>query len=211
MAPNRPFQSDPVLTAIAVGYKNPESSRIADDVMPRHTVGGEKFGWTEFPIDEAFNTPDARVGRKGRVNQLEFGGKTRTSEVEDYGLDAPVPLPPLAAGSEEDPMKLTFSPSRMDTPLTLEKQGDVLTINGETFDFSPLPDGHSLPRDAIACDWLASDVTRVDGALQLALILPHGPQAPQETLFPVPMILATDGPVNLPPFDAPDVQTEDQS
>ncbi|AHD01189.1 hypothetical protein [Leisingera methylohalidivorans] len=92
MAPTRPFQSDPILTAIAVGYKNPEASRIADEVMPRHTVPGEKFSWTEYPIEEAFNTPDARVSRKGRVNQLEFGGKQRTSEVEDYGLDAPVPI-----------------------------------------------------------------------------------------------------------------------
>lgn len=109
-------------------------------------------------------------------------------------------------------MKITFSPSRMDTPLTLEKQGDVLTIQGEAFDFTPLPDGHTLPRAAVACDWLASDVTRVDGALQLALVLPHGPQAPQETLFPAPMILASDGPVDLPPFNAPAVEPEeDQS
>lgn len=107
-------------------------------------------------------------------------------------------------------MKITFSPSRMEAPLTLEKQGDVLTINGEAFDFTPLPDGHSLPRDAIACDWLASDVARVGGALQLTLVLPHGPQAPQETRFPAPMILTSDGPVDLPPFNTPDVQTEDQ-
>ncbi|KPD10869.1 hypothetical protein [Phaeobacter sp. 11ANDIMAR09] len=92
MAPKRPFQSDAALTAIAIGYKNPEASRIADEVMPRQTVPTEKFGWTEYPVEEAFNVPDARVGRKGRVNQLEFGGKTRTAEVEDFGLDAPVPF-----------------------------------------------------------------------------------------------------------------------
>ncbi|MEP1330110.1 capsid protein [Pseudophaeobacter sp.] len=91
MAPKRPFQSDAALTAIAIGYKNPEASRIADEVMPRHSVPTEKFGWTEYPAEDAFNVPDARVGRKGRVKQLEFGGEQKTSEVEDYGLDAPVP------------------------------------------------------------------------------------------------------------------------
>lgn len=90
MAP-RPFTVDPILTAIAVGYKNPSNSRIADGVLPRQQVGGEKFKWTEYPISEAFNIPDARVGRKGRVQQLEFSGTENTSEVEDFGLDSPIP------------------------------------------------------------------------------------------------------------------------
>jgi hypothetical protein len=87
----RPFVVDPVLTAMAVGYKNPTGSLIADSVLPRISVGGEKFKWTEYPLSEAFNTPDARVGRKGEVQQLEFGGTEQTAEVEDFGLDTPIP------------------------------------------------------------------------------------------------------------------------
>lgn len=91
MAPKRPFVVDATLTAIAIGYKNPAASRIADQVLPRTPVTGEKFKWTEYPIDEAFNVPDAEVGRRGRVQQQEFGGTERTSSVKDYGLETPIP------------------------------------------------------------------------------------------------------------------------
>ena len=100
-------------------------------------------------------------------------------------------------------MKLTFTPMRRDDQLVLSKSGDTLTINGETFDLSGITEGATLPRDAVACDWLASDIDRVGGALHLTLILililPHGDHAPQETLFPQPVTITTDGPVNLPP------------
>jgi hypothetical protein len=98
-------------------------------------------------------------------------------------------------------MQITLSPTRRDTPLTLSRQGDALTINGEVFDFAPLPEGATLPREAIASDWFAGPVERVDGALRLSLVLPHGANAPQETLFPAPLILTGDGSVTLPPYE----------
>jgi hypothetical protein len=42
-------------------------------------------------------------------------------------------------------------------------------------------------------------VERIDGELYLTMILPHGPAAPTETLFPA-TVIATDGPVPLPPY-----------
>lgn len=90
MAPKRPFPVDPVLTAIAVGYRNPSSTYIADAVLPRQSVGGEIFKWTEYPLADAFGIPDGRVGRKGAVQQLEFGGSEKESSVEDFGYDAPI-------------------------------------------------------------------------------------------------------------------------
>lgn len=100
MATERPFTIDPVLTAIAVGFKNPATARIADRVLPRSNVSDEKFKWTEYPIAEAFNVPDARVGRKGRVNQLEFGGEEKPSAVEDFGLDSPIPYSDIEAAEK---------------------------------------------------------------------------------------------------------------
>ncbi len=97
-------------------------------------------------------------------------------------------------------MQITLSPMRRDDRLDLRLAGDVLTINGEAFDFSALPDGATLPREAVTSDWLASDVERIGGVIHLTLILPHGADAPQETLFPV-AIVAGDGPITLPAYE----------
>lgn len=98
-------------------------------------------------------------------------------------------------------MNITLTPMRGDAPLALSMAGDVLTVNGEDFDFSAIPDGATLPRAAVTCDWLASDVERIGGVLHLTLILPHGPNAPDETRFPAPIMVTTDGPITLPPYD----------
>lgn len=100
-------------------------------------------------------------------------------------------------------MKISLSPVRLDKELTLSRNGDVLEINGEAFDFSGIPEGASLPPGAVSCDWLASDIERINGVLHLTLILPHGANAPQETTYPAPLEVTEDGPIELPPYDAP--------
>jgi len=87
--------------------------------------------------------------------------------------------------------------------LTLTQLGDTLTINGEPYDFSGIPEGATLPREAVNCPSLASDVARQNGELELTLILPHGANPPAETLFPAPVIVTQDGSVAVPPYDAP--------
>ncbi|MCG7630536.1 hypothetical protein MHM88_22270 [Epibacterium sp. MM17-32] len=103
-------------------------------------------------------------------------------------------------------MHLSFHPMRQDQALSVSRQGDSLTINGETFDFTPLQEGDVLPRAAVACDWLASDVTRAGGEIRLTLILPHGPEAPEATRFPQPLSLTGDGPVPLPAYQTTDTE-----
>lgn len=98
-------------------------------------------------------------------------------------------------------MKITLKPMRMDTILVAELSGDILILNGEEFDFSPLSEGALLPREAVDCKWLASDVERVGGEISLDLILPHGADAPKETLFPAPITITEDGVIALPPHD----------
>ncbi|AHD00474.1 hypothetical protein [Leisingera methylohalidivorans] len=105
-------------------------------------------------------------------------------------------------------MQINWNPVRRDEALTVTKQGDALTINGEVFDFTPLPDGATLPRDAVDCDWLASGVERVGGEITLILLLPHGARAPEETRFPQPVAVTEDGPVPVPPYSIPEPQTE---
>ena len=95
-------------------------------------------------------------------------------------------------------MKLIFSPQRRDDTLTLSKSGDALTVNGTVYDFSPLPDGATLPREAIDCEWICGNVERVNGELVIPILLPHGPDASEAARFPERMAVIIDGGVVLP-------------
>ena len=95
-------------------------------------------------------------------------------------------------------MKILLSPQRRDDTLTLSKSGDALTVNGVTYDFTPLPDGATLPREAIDCEWIVSDVNRINGEIELTILLPHGANASHEARFPEPIIKNDDGQVVLP-------------
>jgi hypothetical protein len=95
-------------------------------------------------------------------------------------------------------MKIILSPQRRDDTLTVTKQGDTLTINGTAYDFSVIPDGATLPKDATDCAWLASDVERINGVLHLTLLLPHGANASEAARFPQPIINPADGVLELP-------------
>lgn len=95
-------------------------------------------------------------------------------------------------------MKIYLSPQRRDAAINVTKQGDTLTINGTDYDFSQLPDGGELPREAIDCEWIGSDVSRVDGEIKLTLILPHGASASEAARLPEPILNPIDGQVELP-------------
>jgi hypothetical protein len=100
--------------------------------------------------------------------------------------------------------KLILSPTRGNAPRTLERKGMALIVDGEAFDFSRMREGDTLPQSAVTGGWLNSDVTVRDGALTLTVMLPHGINAPHETRFPESLTITADGPVDLPPYDAPE-------
>ena len=95
-------------------------------------------------------------------------------------------------------MKITLAPQRRDDTLAVSKQGDTITINGEAFDFSVIPDGATLPASAVACESIAGPVERINGVLHITLLLPHGPNPSQEVAFPAPIINPPDGVLELP-------------
>ena len=95
-------------------------------------------------------------------------------------------------------MKINLSPQRRNDALTITKQGDTLTINGTDYDFTDLPDGGTLPADAVDCEFVIGSVDRVDGELELTLLLPHGANASEAARFPEPIIDPADGEVELP-------------
>ncbi len=95
-------------------------------------------------------------------------------------------------------MIIKFSPQRRDDNLTLSKQGDILTINNVSYDFSPIPDGGTLPKEAIDCEFVCGDIERINGEIHISLILPHGPNPSHDVAFPEPITVIADGQVVLP-------------
>lgn len=105
-------------------------------------------------------------------------------------------------------MNITLVPKRRDTPLIAVRSGDVLILNGEAFDLSPLQEGDELPADAIASDLLAGPVSRHAGTLQLTLVLPIGANAPDDARFPQPLEGVPDGVIPLPGFETSEPDDE---
>jgi hypothetical protein len=109
------FPINPVLTAIALAYSNPESQLIADRVLPRVPTA-KKFKYTVYSAAQGYTVPDTKVGRKSEPNMVDFGGTEVTAECEDYGLDDLVPndeveafaaMPKPANGGPIDPLGLS--------------------------------------------------------------------------------------------------------
>ncbi|MFL1495695.1 hypothetical protein [Pseudomonas antarctica] len=95
-------------------------------------------------------------------------------------------------------MIIKLSPQRRDDELKIGKRSDVLTINGERFDFRELPEGAVLPASAVDCNFVIGDITRKDGELILTLLLPCGPDATAAANFPADIVSPPDGNVSLP-------------
>lgn len=100
-------------------------------------------------------------------------------------------------------MLIAFSPVRLGETLTASRAGGVLTLNGIEFDFTPLPEGATLPAEAIDSPWIVGPVSRINGELHLTLRLPHGPNPPHAVAFPEPIHVTEDGPIPLPTEEAP--------
>ncbi|KSV64047.1 hypothetical protein N185_35355 [Sinorhizobium sp. GW3] len=107
-------------------------------------------------------------------------------------------------------MRIVWSPQRRDETAVIMKSGDVLTVDGVAFDFSPLPDGATLPADATGSD-LIGNVDRIAGKIVITMILPHGPLANEAVRFPQPWADVPDGPVAIPDtWTAPEVTEADE-
>lgn len=84
-----PFPIQPDLTAVAIAYRN--GRMIADDVLPRVTVGKQEFKYTKSELAEGFTQHDDTVGRKSKPNQVSWSGTEVTASTDDHALDDPVP------------------------------------------------------------------------------------------------------------------------
>lgn len=90
------FPVNAELTAIAIGYKNPEADLIADQVLPRVPTA-KKFVYTKYDAAQGYTIPNTLVGRKSEPTMVDFGGTAINDECVDYGLDDLVPNDEIAA------------------------------------------------------------------------------------------------------------------
>ena len=97
-------------------------------------------------------------------------------------------------------MRITLSPTRNETRLTLERKGSTLVFNGDEVDL------RTYRSEETSHDWIVDQPTKVGKEWQVQIRLPHGPNAPDETKFPAPLSVIEDGPVSLPPYE---VSTDD--
>ena len=138
----RPFTVDPILTAIAIGFRNPAMTLIADRVLPRVPVFQEEFKWTEYPLKEGFTVPDTEVGRRGQPNVLEFTGEERTGSTVDQGLDVDIPYTDIDAAARAREAGLsTIDPEKRATAelanlINLRREARTAAVVQDTNNFS---------------------------------------------------------------------------
>lgn len=92
-------------------------------------------------------------------------------------------------------MHITLSPVLMDHRPAIVRKGSALLIDGQPIDLAAYDPETPNP-------WIVGQPELREGVWHVTLILPHGPDAPQETRFPEPITVAQDGPVALPDYDA---------
>lgn len=100
----RPFPTNPILTAIAIAYRNPDIALIADAVLPRTPTAAE-FKYLKYNLADGFTVPDAKVGRKSAPTEVDFSATEVADKVLDFGFDDLVPNEDIADDNQRvDPL-----------------------------------------------------------------------------------------------------------
>lgn len=123
---NAPFVTDPIRTAITLAYAN--RAFVADAVSPRAPVGAEEFTWTSYNKEDRFTIPDTKVDRKGKLNQVEFGGSEEASITADYGLEDVIPQKDIDAAARTNFDVLGNSAELLTELVMLEREQRVAGI-----------------------------------------------------------------------------------
>lgn len=165
---NAPFVTDPVRTAIAMAYTNAEY--IADRVLPRVPVGGREYKYTMYNKADRFTIPDSTVGRKGRVNEVEFGATESTSMIKDYGLEDPIPQSDIdaAKGTDIDPLSDATESLTELILLGREKRVATLVHTKANFTLSETISGTDQWDDEAS-----NPITQISDGLETPLVRPN--------------------------------------
>lgn len=97
-------------------------------------------------------------------------------------------------------MRIDLSPQVRAETFAVVKHGEILTINGEAFDFTGLNEGDTV--ESVPCPSIIGPVSRESGSLRIKLLLPCGYDAPLGRTFPSPIINPPDGQIIFPGDEA---------
>lgn len=169
------FPVNPILSAIAIGYKNPDIALIADQVMPRvppTNIDGKKFAYTKYNQADAYTVPDTQVGRKSQPNQVDFGGVQVNDECKDYGLDDVLPNDEIEAWNKMPKPAGALSPqaiatSRLTSLIMLDREIRVagVVFNSANYTNAVTLSGGSQWSDYTNSDPLDAILTGLDACL----------------------------------------------
>lgn len=103
-----PFAPSAELTAIAIAYRNPAYTLIADQVMPRVNpkLTKKEFTYLVYNLADGYTVPDLSVGRLGTPGNASTMATELPGKVEDFALDYPVPQDDIdqAKGTRTNPL-----------------------------------------------------------------------------------------------------------
>lgn len=96
----KPYVLDVAYTGMSLAYKN--TDYIADKVLPRVSVEGEKFSYKKYPVDAFLNVPKTLIGSKGMPEKMDIKGEEIPEIVEYHALMGEIPETELATAKEDD-------------------------------------------------------------------------------------------------------------
>jgi hypothetical protein len=170
--PVAPFPVDPVLTGIAIQYRN--KALIADMVLPRiaPALPRKTFNYKVWTKAEQFTVPNTLVGRRGRPNEVEFTATEVEGTVVDYGLDDPIPFDDIQnAPQGHDPE--AFAVQSLSNLIALDRERRVAALVFATGSY-PAANTQDLAGNDQWSDYANSDpIDDITAALDIPLIRPN--------------------------------------
>lgn len=99
------FVRDTALTAVAIAYRNPDISLIADAVMPYVGVGKKTFEFYEYPTGQGFQQVDTTADEYAAVAEVRMTGTKVARTCTDRGLAIPLTNDDIAEAPPEQDMR----------------------------------------------------------------------------------------------------------
>ena len=166
---NAPFKTDPVRTAIALAYTN--AAFVADRVLPRVSVTAREYKWTRYNKEDRFTIPNTTVGRKGRVNEVEFGGTEDSSMVRDFGLEDPIPQDDIDAAANTDMDPLGDSTEFLTDLILLDREKRVASVAHDKTNYANVQTISGTDQWTDKAN--SSPITQLSDALESPLVRPN--------------------------------------